>query len=114
MLIQRLQEYSVEICALTEVRWPGNGIKTVDGWTKAFSGREDGLKRQGVGIAMSPSTAQSLVSTEAISEGVMVAHFQLRGRKLSVICAYAPTNDYPESEKDMFYSELQEEPQAGT
>jgi len=32
----------------------------------------------------------------------------LRGRKLSVICAYAPTNDYPDSEKDTFYSEVQE------
>ena len=80
----------------------------VDGWTVAFSGREDGQKRQGVGIAMSPLAARSLVSTEAISEGVMLAHFQLRGRKLSVICAYAPTNDYPDSEKDTFYSEVQE------
>ena len=80
----------------------------VDGWTVAFSGREDGRKRQGVGIAMSPLAARSLVSTEAISEGVMLAHFQLRDRKLSVICAYAPTNDYPDSEKDTFYSEVQE------
>ena len=61
LLVQRLTEYSIEICCLTEVRWPGNGIRTVDGWTLAFSGRDDGLKRQGVGIAISPLAAHSLL-----------------------------------------------------
>lgn len=57
---------------------------------------------------MSPLAARSLISVEAISEGVMIAHFQLKGRKLNVICAYAPTNDYPDSEKNQFYSEVRE------
>lgn len=108
LLIQRLQEYSIEICCLPEVRWCGTGTRLVDGWTIAFSGRDDGLSRQGVGIALSPLAARSLLSVEAISEGVIVAHLQLRGRKLTVICAYAPTNDYPDSEKDQFFTEVQE------
>ncbi len=73
----------------------------------AFSGRDDDLKRQGVGIVFSPAVARSFIAAEAISEGVMLAHFQLKNKKLSVICAYAPTNGYPETEKEAFYSELQ-------
>ncbi len=108
LLVQRLTEYSIETCCLTEVRWPGSGIKTVDGWTIAFSGRDDGLRRHVVGIAMTPLAAHSLLSIETISDGVRMALFQLRGRKSSVICAYAPTNDYREREKTIFYSKLQD------
>ncbi|BDA47039.1 probable craniofacial development protein 2 at N-terminal half [Coccomyxa sp. Obi] len=107
ILVQRLSENSIDICCITEVRWLGSGSKSISGWTVAFSGRDDDLKRQGVGIVFSPVAARSFIAAEAISEGVMLAHFQLKSKKLSVICACAPTNDYPETEKDAFYSELQ-------
>ena len=60
-----------------------------------------------MGIAMSPYAAKCLLKAEAISEGVMLATFQLRSRNLTVISAYAPTNDYADSEKDNFFTELQ-------
>ena len=42
-LINCLEKQGIDICCLTEVRWPGTGIKKINGWTIAFSGRDDGL-----------------------------------------------------------------------
>ncbi len=69
-------------------------MQTVNGWSIAFSGRSDGFRRQSVGIAMSPAAKQALISTEPMSEGVKLSHFRMKGRRFSVIAAYAPTSAY--------------------
>ena len=106
-LVDRMLEYRVDICCLTEVRWPYSGSKICNGWKLVFSGRDDGKRRQGVGVLLSPRVASALLDSQAVSEGVLLVKIQLRSHVLSVISAYAPTLDYPAHEKDNFYSELQ-------
>ena len=106
-LIQCLADYKVDICCLSEVRWPGTGSKKINGWQIVFSGRDDGLKRQGVGIAVSPRAAAAICDTCAVSEGVILLKCQLRKHILAVISAYSPTLDYPEDQKDEFNMQLQ-------
>lgn len=106
-LIERMQEYRIDICCLTEVRYPHSGSKKCNGWQLLFSGRDDGKRRQGVGVLLGPRVASALLDSQDISEGVMSVQIQLKKHVLSVICAYAPTLDYPAHEKDNFYSELQ-------
>ncbi len=106
-LIDRMVQYRIDVCCLTEVRWPYSGSKSCKGWKLVFSGRDDGKRRQGVGVLLSPRVATALLDSQAISEGVLLVKFQLKKHVLSVICAYAPTLDYPDLEKDNFYSELQ-------
>ena len=88
--------------------WPGTGIKKVNGWTIAFSGRDDGFRRQGVAVAISPSASRSFIGADPVSEGVLLASFQLKGNKLTLVAAYATTDDYSDEQKGIFYSELQE------
>jgi hypothetical protein len=35
-LILRMQQRNIDICSLTEVRWPDLGIRFIKGWTMAF------------------------------------------------------------------------------
>ena len=106
-LVHRLQQYNIDICCITEVRWPYSGMKDVGGWKLAFSGRDDGQLRQGVGVMLSPRAAAAYIDSQPISEGVLLVKLRLKSSTLSVICAYAPTNDYPEDQKDAFFVELQ-------
>ena len=57
---------------------------------------------------MSPAARDSFMSAEPISEGVLLAHFRMKGKRLSLIAAYATTPDYDDSETETFYSEVQE------
>ena len=67
-LVHRLQQYSIDICCITEVRWPYSGMKDVGGWKLAFSGRDDGQLRQGVGVMLSPRAAAAYIDSEPISD----------------------------------------------
>ena len=104
-LIGELQRYGIDICCLSEVKWPGQGSVQVAEWEVAFSGSSQ--KRHGVGIAMSPSLKQCLCHVDSISDRLMIAVFQMGKIKLHVISVYAPTDDKEDIEKEVFYDSLQ-------
>ena len=106
-LAHRLQQHNIDICCITEVRWPHSGMKDVGGWKLVLSGRDDGQLRQGAGVMLSPRAAAAYIDSRPISEGVLLVKLRLKSSTLCVICAYAPTNDYPEEQKDAFFVELQ-------
>ena len=47
------------------------------------------------------------LDSQPISEGVLLVKLRLKSSTLCVMCASAPTNDYPEEQKDAFFVELQ-------
>ena len=63
---------------ITEVRWPYSGMKDVGGWKPAFSGRDNGQLRQGVGIMLAPQAAAAHVDSEPISEGILLMKLSLK------------------------------------
>ena len=59
----------------------------------------------GIGCLLSPKASNNLLSVESISPRIMV--LELDGNpKITVICAYSPTNDASEEDVDVFYSDL--------
>ncbi len=61
-LAQVLTSYRVDLSALSEVRWGGSGEVVVDDYLLLWSGRNDGLKRDGVAQAISVRARRSLMS----------------------------------------------------
>jgi len=111
LLVQRLEQQGISVCGLAETHWPGNGMAVYSGWTFYYSGLQtSSIKQHGVGLATKPGVQQSLLAFKPISERLLVANFKLHtGKKLSLIVAYAPTEDKPDSVKDRFYSDLQQQ-----
>ena len=111
LLVQRLEQQGISVCGLAETHWPGNGMAVYSGWTFYYSGLQtSSIKQHGVGLAIKPGVQQSLLAFKPISERLLVANFKLHtGKKLSLIVAYAPTEDKPDSVKDRFYSDLQQQ-----
>ncbi len=58
-------------------------------------------------LAPARRTAAAYKDSQPIREGVLLINLMLKSSVLCVICAYAPTNDSPEEQKDTFYGELQ-------
>ncbi len=108
LLAIRLEQYNVHICGLSEVRWPGKGIRKVGTWDILFSGRKDGMRCQGVGLALSPEARNSFLDWGAVNERIVWASFSAGGRKLVFLQAYAPTDNAEPDDKDTFYGHLQQ------
>ena len=60
----------------------------------------------GVGLLMTPEAAQALLSWEPVSPRILTARFNSKGRKVTILQCYAPTNTADEEEKEDFYEQL--------
>ena len=79
------------------------------GETLLYSGRDDDQHRQGVEIKMTPEATKALIDWSPINERMIKARFYSKFVKLTMIHAYAPTNDADEVTKEDFYGKLQED-----
>ena len=70
------------------------------------SGRTDGYRRQGVGLVLSKAVRNSLISYTPISERIITVRLHSQHINISVVVAYAPTEDAEDGVKDEFYHQL--------
>ena len=73
LVVRELSRLHLSITALTEVRWPGSGTKTVANSTMLWSGRSDNKRMEGVALALDPSASRALISWRPISERLLTA-----------------------------------------
>ena len=106
-LSQNVSRYKMDVLGLTETHRPGTGEEILDNGSLFInSGRADGYRRQGVGLVLSKAVRNSLISYTPISERIITARLHSRHINLSVVVAYAPTEDAMDGVKDEFYQQL--------
>ena len=99
----------IDIMGISETHWTGQGkLQLPQGETIIYSGREDDIHREGVGILMSKSAAKALMDWSPISERIILARFYSKHIKLTIVHIYAPTEIADEQVKDEFYTRLQD------
>ena len=109
-IAKEMRRYNIQLLGICESRWNGSGQTTLSsGEMIIYSGHEDENHdhTEGVAIMMSPTSAQALVEWEPISSRIMTARFNSKGRKVTIIQCYAPTNAAEEEAKEEFYARLQ-------
>ena len=107
-VVNELKTCKVDLAALQEVRWPGIGECNIEGYKLLYSGREDEIHREGVALCISPRAQRALIEYKPINERLLKARFRGKWFHLTVIAAYAPTEDGEEREKDRMYGDLQD------
>jgi exonuclease III len=108
-----MRAYKLHILGVSECRWTGFGeIKTREGETVLYSGRDDNRHQAGVAIILKKGVQKTLIEWKPVNERLMRARFKGRHGKLTVLQCYAPTNEAEEEEKEQFYSTLQREAEA--
>ena len=64
VLAEECENYSLDIVALTELHWPGQGKTRHGKWEVIYSGPDSIKREHTVGLMLSPSAAKSLLSYE--------------------------------------------------
>lgn len=103
--LNECKKYNINVAAIQEHRWRGSGSVRLNGGIAYYSGADDWC-RAGVGFVVDLQTNKSIITFNAISE--RICYLRLRGGSynLSLISAYAPTEDADMEIKDDFYELL--------
>ena len=100
-------DYGLEVLGVTETHMAGSGTEILgNGSVLVYSGRNDGIRRGGVGLVLSKKMKNTLISYTPVSERVMTARLHSKHINISVTVVYAPTEDAECVVKDNFYREL--------
>ena len=104
-----LDKYSVDIAALSETRFPGDGELKEKHYTFFWIGQpESDTRSAGVGFAIKNSIVSELQQKPVgVNERLMTLRIPLSKTKYATfISAYAPTMTNTDEVKDKFYEEL--------
>ena len=127
LMVMELKKYRMNVVGISETKWFGSAVYSVDGHVILHSGRPvpaDGnraLRNEGVAIVLDPTMAENWKSSggewQAVSSRIVSARLKLgekvgqRGRREpvhgTIVSVYAPTHRANQEEKDKFYTDLQ-------
>ena len=109
ILTEQLKRLNIKICGVSETHLTGAEKMKVNGYTIWFSGKVEGEKHEhGVAIAVADSVAKSVTVVERKSDRIIRIRAKFKHADVTMIEAYAPTEEATDVEKDKFYTELQE------
>ena len=97
----------MDIAGLSEVRWPGNGETSSEGYTYYWSGMADGTRLRGVAVAISSRLASAVDEVTAVDERIMRVRLKHTMGFMSLVAVYAPTEVSETEEKEVFYAKLE-------
>ena len=110
-----LKSKHMDLLALSESYWPGNGVTNVQGTTIVYSGNRSS-HHHGVAILLSPraKTVWEAAGSEfqPVSERILKIHLKCHLSYTSIISVYAPTNPTDSTSEsaqpsEIFYDQLQ-------
>ena len=104
-LAKELAKYRISMAGLTESRIPGSGLRNVEGFSMFHSGAAN--HTNGVALMLNKTLADSVTTWRPVSDRLLYARLQHRHGHLSVIVSYAPTEPTIDTNKDVFYQQLE-------
>jgi len=97
----------IDLVALQEIRWQGHREINKKNFTVIYSGPENQTGQYGTGYIISRKIKESILEWEPVNDRLCRIRIRGRFRNLTIISAYAPTEDKGEEEKVDFYSKLE-------
>ena len=106
MVADQLERYRVDIAAVQETRWIGEGEPVRNKYTVYYSGHRTS-NYGGTGFFVSSRILQNVLSFKPVNERMCVLRIKGRIFNISLICVYAPTEDKAPERKESFYAQLE-------
>ena len=105
LLANELKRYNIQICGISETHWLSHGNLDVEDYRIWYSGGEEdkGRHERGVGVAVERSMVGAVIKFVPVSDRIILLRFRFRHADLTVIEAYAPTEEAEDSVKEEFY-----------
>jgi exonuclease III len=107
-LANEMERNKIDILALQEMRWQGQGRIDKQKYTGLYSGPEYRTGQLGTGFMITLSMRNSLPEFEAVNDRMCRIRIKGRYRNTAIISTHAPTEEKEEYEKEEFYDRLEE------
>jgi len=104
-LAEELAKTRLEIVAIQEIRWSGNGVIKGKDFSLYYSGTKEQTGQAGTGFIILGKIRNNVTGFESINE--RICKIRLRGKynNVSLVNIYAPTEDKADPENEIFYEE---------
>lgn len=100
-----VMRYGVEVAAIQEMRWKGEGEIKKKKYTLLYSG-EKNQGKNGIGFIVTSKIDGNIMTFKPING--RIAYLRIRAKtNMSLVNCYAPTEDSNDNEKEAFYNELE-------
>ena len=107
-VVKEMEVYKLDILGISECRWAGSSRgKTEEGGHTIIHSGEEERGYGGVALIINKKHEKALISWEGHGSRLIMARFESKHCKLTVIQCYAPTNQAEEVVKDEFYQRLE-------
>ncbi|XP_076036014.1 uncharacterized protein LOC143021974 [Oratosquilla oratoria] len=107
-IIEELSRHNIQIAALQEIRWPQQREVKIGSYTILYSGKYDGVHELGVGFCIHYKVIRTFQTFTPINERIAKIRIKFKWFHMSLITAHPPIEDKDDSDKDDFYTCLQE------
>lgn len=105
-IANEVKKYGLDIVALQEVRWQGSGQIDKKHFSVYYSGDQGRRGCNGTGFMVGCRARKSLLGFEPINDRICKIRLKGRFRNITMISAYAPTEDKEMEVKEEFYDEM--------
>lgn len=107
-ITSEMQRYQIDVAAIQEIRWAGQGEINENNYTIQYSGNEkQGL--YGVAFITMGKLKNNVIQFNPISERMAYLRIKAQPFNISMINVYAPTESADEEEKNILYERLEQE-----
>jgi exonuclease III len=107
-IANEMERNKIDILALQEMCWQGQGRIDKQKYTVLYSGPEYRTGQLGTGFMITSSMRNSLLEFEAVNDRMCRIRIKGRYRNIAIISTHAPTEQKKEYEKEEFYDRLEE------
>lgn len=107
--IREVEKYEMNIVALQEMRWPGQGKLKKKNWDIYYSGTNNNAHVFGVGFMVGKTLRDKVISFNPMNERICYIRIKMKFNNISLFTVHAPTEDKEEVIKDQFYSQVERE-----
>lgn len=107
-VIQELERYKMDLVAVQETRWTGNGSINKNKYTIMYGGNDTQIHALGTGFIINNKLLPFIRKFEAVNERISHITIQCKYKTLNVINCHAPTEDKEDNIKEEFYNKLEQ------
>ena len=106
-VFQELRKMNIDIAVLTEVKKKGSGTEEINEYLHIYSGvPKDQRARCGVSIVLKKKFKNMIKSWDTVDERLIWINLNIHSYDLTIIGAYAPTENDKMDNKTEFYDKL--------